>query len=69
MISNRFVELLGGSIWAESEVGRGSTFHLCLPLYPNVPTSKGGSAEASPRMMSPGPFLKHYPVSLMAAVA
>jgi len=31
-ISKQLVELQGGKIWAESEVGKGSTFHVELPL-------------------------------------
>ena len=30
-ISRRLVEMMGGRLWAESEVGRGSTFHLSVP--------------------------------------
>jgi PAS domain S-box-containing protein len=31
-ISKSLAELMGGSLWAESELGKGSTLHLCLEL-------------------------------------
>jgi signal transduction histidine kinase/DNA-binding response OmpR family regulator len=35
-ISTRLVELMGGRLWAHSEVGRGSTFHFTVRLAPAV---------------------------------
>ena len=41
-LAKRFVELHGGRIWVESEVGKGSTFTVALPIPQDV-AAAGGS--------------------------
>src|SRR5262249_14315439 len=36
-LCRRILELLGGPIWLQSEVGVGSTFAIALPMTPRVP--------------------------------
>lgn len=45
-ITKRLVEMHGGRIWVESEVGRGSVFHLALEL----PSAPPGATQATGQM-------------------
>jgi signal transduction histidine kinase len=38
-IVKRLVELMGGCVWAESELGKGSAFHFTASFQAHVPTS------------------------------
>ncbi len=47
-ICHRLVQLMGGEIWAESEVGRGSEFHFTIQC--GVASSEGALAFSGPAM-------------------
>lgn len=51
-ISRAFVELHGGQMWVESEVGAGSRFSFSLPVARATPLSLGGDATALPIVAS-----------------
>ena len=53
-IASRLVELMHGRIWLESEIGRGSTFHVAVPL--------GRAAAPPPRDIPSATDLEDMPI-------
>ncbi len=42
-ISKKFIELHGGKIWVESQLGQGAAFHFTLPIVPGSPAEPENS--------------------------
>ena len=49
-ISKRLAELMGGTLWAHSEEGKGSVFHFEIPAREVAPPARHDRGEAEPRI-------------------
>ena len=47
-ISKQLVALMGGRIWAESQIGAGASFHVVLPLAPTEAARRAHARAVSP---------------------
>jgi len=56
-ITHRLVELHGGELSLDSEIGHGSCFHFCLPVAVGVREPSSAKTESSPRAVVPARIL------------
>jgi PAS domain S-box-containing protein len=78
-ISSRLVEAMGGTLWVDSELGRGSSFHFALPfgLAPQAAEQPASTTRANTAQLSVGSpgggldvlLVEDHPVNQQLAMA